>query len=243
MTCIQFNVSATDRNLIDFSKVYTYQEDLDIRMLNYTRGVRDCGLDLQCLISGNCHAVYSCHYGGRTGTDGAEGVDYNAVNQSDEDKVFQVLKNLVYPGGPCHGLAKYIGLEVNHTHISTNTNSGCDSVNIPGITSEVTGPTAPSGSSATGTPRATAVLPSAISCKTVTCVLVGVLKVMLAILGIFGTFMFVYGGFLFLSSGGNADLVRKAKSTLVYSTLGMIIVLASWIIVTTVFKVTVAGKL
>lgn len=53
--------------LTDRGQLYTFGRSDPL--CNFTRGVAVCG---KCN-----HAQYSCHYGGRTGTDGAEAVDFN----------------------------------------------------------------------------------------------------------------------------------------------------------------------
>lgn len=240
ITCIQLFIS--DQNLIDTTKIYTYQQDINLRLLNYTRGNRLCGItDVTCLANGGCHAVNSCHYGGRTGTDGAEGVDYNAKNSTQEAVLYDALKKLVYPGGACYGLAKYIGLEGNHTHLSTVADADCDSVNIPGISltaNAVASTTQKTSGTALGS---AASLPNPIACKNLTCVLVSISKIVLGLLGLVATFMFIYGGGLYLTSAGNADTVRKATSTLLFSTLGLVLIIASWVIISTVFQVAITG--
>lgn len=67
--------------------------------------------------------------------------------------------------------------------------------------------------------------------KTVKDVLVNVLKALLGLLGLIGVFMFIWGGFQFLFAGGNPELVKKGKATLFWSSLGLVIIIGSWVIV------------
>lgn len=242
ITCVQNHLP--NALLLDVTKIYTYQQDVNLRALNYMRGVRDCGLDVQCQQSGSCHAPYSCHYGGRNGHDGAEAVDFNARNAADENQLYQDIRTLVYPGGPCHGKAKFILFESNHTHLSANSAVDCDSTNIPGVVSSTGGSTStPStGGLNSATAHPLVFLPNPIKCSNITCLLVSIIKIVLALLGLVGTAMFIYSGALFLTSGGNADTLNKARSILVYSTFGIIIIIGSWIIVSLVFRVAITGS-
>ena len=54
------------------------------------------------------------------------------------------------------------------------------------------------------------------------------LRYALGFLGILGLVMILYGGFLLLTSGGNADIVKKAKSTIIYAAIGIAVVIGSW---------------
>src|SRR3989344_7003769 len=50
----------------------------------------------------------------------------------------------------------------------------------------------------------------------------------LGIVGALALFMFVWGGVLWLTSGGNSDRIQKGKYTLVWATLGLFIIFASY---------------
>jgi len=86
------------------------------------------------------------------------------------------------------------------------------------------------------------VLPSPIKCKTFDCLLIGIIQVALGFVAIIGLFAFIYGGFLMLTSGGNAEQIKKAKDVLVWATLGIAVILGSWAflryILTTISTVT-----
>jgi hypothetical protein len=109
----------------------TYDNNHEV--CNYTRGRPTTG--------GSCsHGFQSCHYGGRTGTDGAEAVDFNARLQyveipsildkegkplrtyANEDKLFCELYRVLVREKKCSGF-KYLLWEGDHSHISANT---CD---------------------------------------------------------------------------------------------------------------------
>ncbi len=65
MSCIERD--AIVQALLDRSQIYTYERSNPA--CNLTRGYAVCG--------GCAHGRNSCHYGGKTGTQGAMGVDYN----------------------------------------------------------------------------------------------------------------------------------------------------------------------
>jgi hypothetical protein len=93
---------------IDQAQMYTTERTND--KCNYTRGEGICG---SC-----AHSQYSCHYGGRTGSDGAEAVDFNAKGISEQelyDKLRQLYTKCSFG---------YIGFEDNHIHVSTKSCDG-----------------------------------------------------------------------------------------------------------------------
>lgn len=64
-----------------------------------------------------------------------------------------------------------------------------------------------------------------------------ILRYFLGLLSLIGLIMFLYGGFMFLTSGGNADRVKKAKDTIVWAAAGVITILGSYTILSFVFGV------
>ena len=70
---------------------------------------------------------------------------------------------------------------------------------------------------------------------------IDVIKLFLAGLAFIGTFMFMYGGFLFLTSAGMSDRVERAKETLFWSAIGILIALGSWLFVQTILKISTQG--
>jgi hypothetical protein len=83
------------------------------------------------------------------------------------------------------------------------------------------------------------ILQNPITCDTVTCVFVQVIRVIFGIVALLATVMFVYGGLLFLTSGGNTERVQKGKDTLQWSVIGIVIVITSWIIIRFVLESTI----
>lgn len=86
-------------------------------------------------------------------------------------------------------------------------------------------------------------LPNPIHCDTILCLLMGGMRWILAGLAVFSTFMFMYGGFVFLTSGGNAERIKKGKDTLLWASVGIVTVLGSWVLIQYVIQtVTRASK-
>jgi len=64
-------------------------------------------------------------------------------------------------------------------------------------------------------------------------------RVIIAILGIVGALallMFVWGGLLWMTSAGNVEQVKKGRDTLVWASIGLLIIFASYTLVSTIFK-------
>ncbi|TAN57050.1 hypothetical protein EPN15_05615 [Patescibacteria group bacterium] len=60
---------------------------------------------------------------------------------------------------------------------------------------------------------------------------INITKIMLGTLGSAALLVFVYGGFLMLTSRGHSDQVQKGKDALINAVKGVIIVLASWMVI------------
>jgi len=60
---------------------------------------------------------------------------------------------------------------------------------------------------------------------------INITKIMLGTLGSAALLIFVYGGFLMLTSRGHSDQVQKGKDALINAVKGVIIVLASWMVI------------
>lgn len=64
-----------------------------------------------------------------------------------------------------------------------------------------------------------------------------ILQVFLGFLATIGLVMFVYGGFVMLTSGGNAEKIKKAKATLVWAAAGVATILGSYTILQFIFNI------
>mgnify|MGYP001597365639 FL=1 len=62
------------------------------------------------------------------------------------------------------------------------------------------------------------------------------ISVFLGIVGSVALVMFFYGGYLWLISGGSSDKIKKGKETLVWATIGLIVIFGSGILVRTVIN-------
>jgi hypothetical protein len=57
-----------------------------------------------------------------------------------------------------------------------------------------------------------------------------VIRTILGVVGALALFMFVYGGVLWMTSGGNSTRIEKGKDTLIWATIGLFIIFASYAI-------------
>ena len=62
------------------------------------------------------------------------------------------------------------------------------------------------------------------------------IKALLAFVGVASLITFVYAGFIFLISAGSPERVKKAKDTMLYAVLGIAISMASYAILSFIFK-------
>lgn len=64
---------------------------------------------------------------------------------------------------------------------------------------------------------------------TTTNTLIGrIINALLGIVGSIALLMFVYGGFMWLTSGGAEDKIKKGKETLVWASLGLVIIFSAY---------------
>lgn len=84
-------------------------------------------------------------------------------------------------------------------------------------------------------------LQNPISCPTIACLITQFLRIVLGLIALVSTAMFIYGGVRFLTSAGNSEAVQKGKDTLLWSSIGIVVVLASWVLVQYVLKLISRG--
>lgn len=72
-------------------------------------------------------------------------------------------------------------------------------------------------------------------------VIANVISTFLGIVGGIALLIFVYGGFLMLVSSGNPEKVKKGRDSLMWATLGLIIIFGSYGIVQLVFQALGSG--
>ena len=58
-----------------------------------------------------------------------------------------------------------------------------------------------------------------------------VINIFLYVVGVVAVIMIIYGGFLFMTSAGDAGKVQKAKNAILYSVIGLAIVVLAYAIV------------
>ncbi len=63
-----------------------------------------------------------------------------------------------------------------------------------------------------------------------------IVKALLGFIGVASLVVFIYSGFMFLFSAGNTDRVKKAKDTMVYAVIGVFVAMASYAILSFIFK-------
>lgn len=67
------------------------------------------------------------------------------------------------------------------------------------------------------------------------------IKVALGIMGSIALAMFFYGGYLWLISGGTTDKIKKGKETLIWATIGLVVILGSGILVRSIISILEKG--
>jgi len=56
----------------------------------------------------------------------------------------------------------------------------------------------------------------------------------LTFLGLIAVVMIIYGGFLYVTAAGNQEHIEKAKKIIIYAVVGILVILASYAIVSTI---------
>ena len=79
-------------------------------------------------------------------------------------------------------------------------------------------------------------LSNPISANSIPQLVSNIIQVLLGTTGALALLMFVYGGILWMTSGGNQERITKGKNTLVWATLGIMIIFSSYAILKVVFK-------
>jgi cytochrome bd-type quinol oxidase subunit 2 len=58
----------------------------------------------------------------------------------------------------------------------------------------------------------------------------------LGLVGLIAVIMLIYGGFRYLTAAGNDESVSKAKNTIMYALIGIVIIILSYAIVSTITR-------
>ena len=67
-------------------------------------------------------------------------------------------------------------------------------------------------------------------------VIVSILNYVLTFVGLIAVAMLIYGGFLYLTSAGSETITKKAKSTILYAVVGIVVIALSFVIVNTLIR-------
>ncbi|OGY90313.1 MAG: hypothetical protein A3B30_01995 [Candidatus Komeilibacteria bacterium RIFCSPLOWO2_01_FULL_52_15] len=62
-----------------------------------------------------------------------------------------------------------------------------------------------------------------------------IVRAILGVVGAITLFMFVYGGTLWMTSAGNTNRIERGKDTLIWATIGLVIIFASYAILSFIF--------
>ncbi len=62
------------------------------------------------------------------------------------------------------------------------------------------------------------------------------IKILMAFIGSISLVLYIYAGFLWMTASGNTEQVGKAKTTMVWTTLGVVMMLASYMLASFIFK-------
>ena len=62
------------------------------------------------------------------------------------------------------------------------------------------------------------------------------IRILMAFIGSIALVLYIYSGFLWMTASGNTEQVGKAKTTMVWTTLGVVMMLASYMLASFIFK-------
>lgn len=68
-------------------------------------------------------------------------------------------------------------------------------------------------------------------------IIISVVKFILSFLGLLAIIIIIYGGFLWMTSRGNDDQVSQAKSTITAGLIGLVIIIAAYVITNVVIDI------
>jgi len=58
-----------------------------------------------------------------------------------------------------------------------------------------------------------------------------IIKSVLGLIGIISLLYFITGGFMWMTAGGNSEKVKKGRDTLIWATLGLLVIFSSYTVV------------
>lgn len=103
----------------------------------------------------------------------------------------------------------------------------------PGVGGTNTCPTDSSGQSVN--------LANPISAKSIPELIGNVINVALGVVGSLALIMFIYGGFTWMLAAGNENAVEKGKNILVWATIGLVVIFASYSLVNFIINTGIRG--
>jgi len=68
-------------------------------------------------------------------------------------------------------------------------------------------------------------------------IIINIIKYLMTFLGIIAVCIILYGGFIWMTAAGNEDKIAKAKQIIIAGSIGLVIILAAFIIVQFVMRV------
>ena len=104
-------------------------------------------------------------------------------------------------------------------------------VSAPPLTAP--GPSAPATSGGASVPRT---LQNPLGTSDLRLIIGNIVKSLLSLSGAAGLLMFVWGGFQFLTAGGDPKKVEKGKATLVWATIGLVVIFSAYTLLDTLIK-------
>ena len=78
---------------------------------------------------------------------------------------------------------------------------------------------------------------------TPTAIIAGIINGILGLTGSIFVVLIIWAGFRWMTSGGNTDQIKKARETIINSAIGLGIIIASYVIVRTIFTILQGGTL
>lgn len=67
--------------------------------------------------------------------------------------------------------------------------------------------------------------------------IVNILQYSLALVDVFALLMFIYGGFVMMTSRGNPEKVKRAKDTLIWTVIGILVITFSYSVIKYFFQI------
>lgn len=64
-----------------------------------------------------------------------------------------------------------------------------------------------------------------------------IIKTVLGLIGVISLIYFIMGGMMWMTAGGNMEKVKKGRDTLVWATLGLLVIFSSYTVVSTTLDI------